>query len=42
MTQFTFPGIHWLKAPNRETAVDTAKIEATVAQDLADATKPEA
>ena len=33
---FSFPGIRWLKAPNRETAVDTARIEATVAKILAD------
>jgi sulfopropanediol 3-dehydrogenase len=33
---FTFPGIRWLKAPNRNTAVDTAKIEVTVARVLAD------
>ncbi len=37
MTQssFTFPGMRWLKAPNRDTAVDTAAIEATVAAVLA-------
>ena len=33
---FTFPGVHWLKAPSRETAADTARIEATVAQILSD------
>lgn len=31
MTDVSFPGIHWLKAPNRETAADTARIESTVA-----------
>ena len=31
-----FPGVRWLKAPNRETSVSTAKIEATVAQVLAE------
>jgi len=36
MTAHTFPGIHWLKAPNRETAADTARIAQTVAQVLAD------
>ena len=33
---FSFPGIRWLKAPNRETAVDMARIEATVAKILTD------
>ena len=33
---FSFPGVRWLKAPNRETVGDTAKIESTVAQVLAD------
>ncbi len=36
MAEFSFPGVRWLKAPSRDTAVDTARIEATVAQVLAD------
>ena len=35
-SDFTFPGVRWLKSPSRETAADTARIEATVAQILAD------
>jgi histidinol dehydrogenase/sulfopropanediol 3-dehydrogenase len=35
MTEFTFPGIHWLKSPNRETGADTAQIADTVTQVLA-------
>ena len=34
--QFAFPGVRWLKAPNRDTAVDTAAVQALVAQVLAD------
>jgi sulfopropanediol 3-dehydrogenase len=35
MTEFSFPGIHWLKSPNRETGADTAQIADTVSQVLA-------
>ncbi|AZL58234.1 histidinol dehydrogenase [Tabrizicola piscis] len=35
MTEFSFPGIHWLKSPNRETGADTAQIADTVTQVLA-------
>ena len=34
--QFAFPGVRWLKAPNRDSAVDTAAVQALVAQVLAD------
>jgi sulfopropanediol 3-dehydrogenase len=33
---FSFPGVHWLKAPNRDTAGQTAETAATVAKVLAD------
>ena len=36
MTSFSFPGVQWLKVPNRDTAAGTAQIEATVSQVLAD------
>ena len=33
---FSFPGVRWLKAPDRDTADDTTQIAATVARVLAD------